>query len=311
MVIVGILLVFTIEAIGRPLILEILDLISFLLAGILSFSYYNLPARWIEKQFSLPHGLSLVFGFMLIWFLSETIFYYLVRLVTPKLLKIYIPGSKFLSVIPAFLRSLVFVSIALVMLATFPIQPMVKKAVLDSKIGSQIVKRVSALEKPVKQVFGGVANDSLTFFTIEPKTDERVNLGFQTDKVSVDIVSENIMIDLLNKERVNRGLKSLQAEEKLTDVARSHSTDMFKRGYFSHYSPQNQTVANRVLNAGVDFLVVGENLAYAPTVELAFQGLMNSPGHRANMLSADFNKVGIGAIDGGIYGKMFTQVFTN
>jgi uncharacterized protein YkwD len=52
-------------------------------------------------------------------------------------------------------------------------------------------------------------------------------------------------------------------------------------------------------------------LAYAASVDLAHNGLMRSPGHRANILSADFGQVGIGVIDGGIYGKMFTQEFTN
>jgi len=41
------------------------------------------------------------------------------------------------------------------------------------------------------------------------------------------------------------------------------------------------------------------------------QGLMNSPGHRANILNPNFHKIGIGVIDGGIYGKMYTQEFTN
>jgi uncharacterized protein YkwD len=58
-------------------------------------------------------------------------------------------------------------------------------------------------------------------------------------------------------------------------------------------------------------LVIGENLAYAPNLELAHTGLMNSEGHRANILSPDFNKVGIGIEDGGVYGLMVTQVFSN
>jgi len=44
---------------------------------------------------------------------------------------------------------------------------------------------------------------------------------------------------------------------------------------------------------------------------LAMQGLMNSPGHRANILSPSFHKVGIGVLDAGIYGEMFVQEFTD
>lgn len=305
------LAVFSLEAIGRPLLLEFLDLISFLLAFFLSFRYYNLPAGFLENQFSVPHGLSLALGFMAIWFLSETLFYLILRVFLPKLPNIVFPGSSLLSVIPAFLRSLIFVALTLVLIATFPIQPQIKQAVLDSKTGSYILKNAYALEQPVKNVFGGVSNDTLTFLTIKPKTDEKVNLGFQTDKFSVDEADEGAMINLVNKERTSRGLKPLQFDLRLRDIARAHSADMFKRGYFSHYSPEGKTVADRAADAGIDYLVIGENLAYAPSLDLAHQGLMNSPGHRANILSTDYGKIGIGIMDAGVYGKMFTQNFTN
>lgn len=311
LVIIGTLILFAFEALGRPLILEFLDLASFLLAGLLSFSYYNLPAKFIEGQFSIPHGLSLVLGFMAIWFLSESGFYILVRLILSRLSGFRIPGSRVLSAIPALLRGLVFIALVLVMVASFPIQPVIKKSVLDSKIGSQILKHAYYLEHPVKQVFGGVTNDSLTFLTIKPKTDERVNLGFQTSQYSPDEISENTMLNLVNSERVKRDLDALVYDGKLRTIARFHSADMFERGYFSHYSPEGLTVADRALEREVDFLVIGENLAFAPSLELAHQGLMNSEGHRANILSPDYKRIGIGAMDGGVYGRMFTQVFSN
>ncbi|MBI2196595.1 CvpA family protein [Candidatus Daviesbacteria bacterium] len=310
-VIAGILLAFALEAVGRPLILELLDLTSFVLAGLLSFNYYNLPARFFESRFSVPHGLSLVLGFMAVWFLSEVVFYLLARLFLQRTTRLKVPASRALSAIPALLRGLIFVALALVMVATFPIQPAVKKAVLDSRIGSQILRYAYALEQPVKQVFGGVANDSLTFLTIKPKTDQRVDLGFQTSEFSVDEKSEVAMVNLVNKERAARGLKALTLDVRLRAIARDYSGDMFRRGYFSHYSPEGLSVADRVLNAGIDFLVVGENLAYAPDVVSAHKGFMNSEGHRANILSEDYSKVGIGVMDGGVYGRMFTQVFAN
>ena len=76
--IIGVLLLFAIESLTRPFILELVDFLSFLLAGILSFSYYNLPARFFGSQFQIPHGLTLVLGFMTVWFVSEITFYFLV-----------------------------------------------------------------------------------------------------------------------------------------------------------------------------------------------------------------------------------------
>lgn len=311
LIILIVLLLFAFESLGRPLLLEVVDLVSFLLAFFLSFRYYNLPAKFFEKEFQIPHGLSLVLGFMAAWFLAEFVFYLAVRFFLPRILKIKIPSSEILSALPATLRGLVFIAITLVMIATFPIQPSIKKAVLDSRIGSQILKSAYGLEQPVKNVFGGVTNDSLTFLTIKPKTNERINLGFQTNQISLDSASETKMIEMVNYERTSRGLQALTFDSALREIARSHSEDMFRRGYFSHYSPEGKTVADRALSAGIDFLVIGENLAYAPSLESAHQGLMNSPGHRANILSPDYHKIGVGVVDGGVYGKMFTQVFTN
>lgn len=309
--IIGVLMLFVLESLGRSLVLELVDFTSFLLAGLLSFNYYNIPAGFFESQFKIPHGLSLVLGFMAVWFLSEVTFYLLVRIFWQGIEKFKIPGSRIFGVFPAFLRGLIFLAAVLVMVATFPVQPVLKRTILESKIGSQILKHAYALEQPVKAVFGGMSNDSLTFLTIKPKTDEKVILGFQTTKVSTDEESENKMIDLVNKERVSRDLKVLVSDEQLRLVARAHSVDMFRRGYFSHYSPEGASVADRMLNSRIDFLVAGENLAYAPDIEPAHKGLMNSEGHRANILSQDYGRIGIGVVDGGIYGKMFTQVFSN
>ncbi len=69
--------------------------------------------------------------------------------------------------------------------------------------------------------------------------------------------------------------------------------------------------ADRLDKQSIPYLIMGENLAYAPTESIAHTGLMNSPGHRANILSPEFGQVGLGVIDAGIYGKMFVQEFTN
>ncbi len=305
------LIFFSLEGIGRPFILELLDFLSFLLAFIFSFTLYNLPAKFLQTQFKISHGLSLVLGFMITWFLSEAIFYLLAKLIIPRLSKLKIWGFEKYSFIPAFLRGLIFIALSLVLISTFPIQPNMKKAVLNSKIGSRILKYSYGIEAPVKKVFGEAGNDSLSFLTIKPKADEKIDLGFQTSEFRVDRESEKNMVDLVNEERRHLGIQVLVSDEKLQTVARAHSEEMFKRGYFSHYSPEGESVADRAAKINIDFLVIGENLAFAPTLDLAHKGLMNSKGHRENILSTDYKKIGIGVIDGGVYGRMFTQVFTD
>ena len=119
------------------------------------------------------------------------------------------------------------------------------------------------------------------------------------------------MLALVNQERGQRGLKPLQADEALRAVARAHSRDMFARGYFSHISPEGRSPFDRIRAADIRFLAAGENLALAQTLPTAHQGLMNSPGHRANILRPTFGRIGIGVLDGGMFGLMVTQAFRN
>jgi uncharacterized protein YkwD len=61
----------------------------------------------------------------------------------------------------------------------------------------------------------------------------------------------------------------------------------------------------------VSYLLAGENLALAQTVPIAHRGLMNSPGHRANILRPQFGRLGVGVLDGGRFGLMITENFRN
>ena len=119
------------------------------------------------------------------------------------------------------------------------------------------------------------------------------------------------MLELVNRERAAAGLAPLAPDPELTEVARAHSTDMFARGYFSHITPEGRSPFDRMNAAGVKYQTAGENLALAPTLPIAHNGLMNSPGHRANILRPEFGRVGIGIMDGGARGLMVTQNFRN
>lgn len=120
---------------------------------------------------------------------------------------------------------------------------------------------------------------------------------------------ESRMLNLVNNERVSRGLQPLEIDMELVKLARMKSRDMITKGYFSHYSPTYGSPFNMMKNAGVDYMYAGENIAGAPTVDRAHTALMNSDGHRKNILNPNYTHVGIGIIDGGPYGKMFTQMF--
>lgn len=120
---------------------------------------------------------------------------------------------------------------------------------------------------------------------------------------------EQRMLNLVNSERAKNGLSPLKPNLKLTEVARIKARDMIQNKYFSHTSPTYGSPFDMMRKFGISFRTAGENLAGAPTVDTAHKNLMNSPGHRANILNGSFKEVGIGVVDGGPYGKMFVQMF--
>ena len=84
---------------------------------------------------------------------------------------------------------------------------------------------------------------------------------------------------------------------------------MFRLKYFSHQSPVSGSPFDRLKAAGVTYQRAGENLAYAQSVTVAHRGLMQSPGHRANILMPEYTRIAIGIVSAGPYGRMFTQMF--
>ena len=210
---------------------------------------------------------------------------------------------------PAALNALLFMAFVLLFVVSLPLQPNLKQDIYDSKIGSALVAQATILEKPLNSIFGPITKQGLTFLTVRPEDKGSIDLKFTQSELTIDYMSEKEMFNLVNQQRELAGAKSLIWDEKLASVGRSHSKDMFERGYFSHYSPEGEDVGDRLLKNGIEYSYAGENLALAPNVNRAHTGLINSPGHKRNILDPAFSHIGIGAIDGGVYGKMFTQVF--
>jgi uncharacterized protein YkwD len=227
------------------------------------------------------------------------------------------PSNRALAVIPGAVQGAIISAVLLTMLALLPIQNEMRQDVLKSAIGGRLVSATLALERPFEGIFGPAAQEALGFITVEPpaepgQTSEGgIELQFTVSDAKPDPADEEGMLELVNKERTSRGLDGLVMDEALRQLARSHADDMFRRGYFAHDTPEGKDPFDRMRDAGIVYGLAGENLALAPTLEIAHEGLMNSPGHRANILNPGFGKVGIGVLDGGVYGKMFVQEFTD
>ncbi len=126
--------------------------------------------------------------------------------------------------------------------------------------------------------------------------------------------AERRLLALVNRDRQAAGLTALLWDDKVTAVSRAHSEDMKKTKIVAHISPTTGSAADRVRVAGIKTALVLENVARAYGVGEAHAGLMNSPGHRANVLAPLATHVGIGVVLGdevsGRREMFLTQVFT-
>lgn len=118
------------------------------------------------------------------------------------------------------------------------------------------------------------------------------------------------LLDLVNKERKRAGLNLYIMDNALQMVARAHSADMVKRDFFDHKNPDGESPFDRMTKAGIKYMKAAENVAYNSSVAEIHKSLMNSPGHRKNIMNPQLGSIGIGIVNSK-YGLMATQVFKN
>ncbi|MCI9070551.1 MAG: hypothetical protein HFJ13_08055 [Clostridium sp.] len=112
---------------------------------------------------------------------------------------------------------------------------------------------------------------------------------------------ENEIFNIVNKERINAGLPTLVYNSTMKKYARIKSKDMGDNNYFSHEDLNGNLITVQMKNDGVSYRAWGENIAWISgtfnATEIATRFMnnwMNSAGHRANILSDNFNEIGIG-----------------
>jgi uncharacterized YkwD family protein len=125
-----------------------------------------------------------------------------------------------------------------------------------------------------------------------------------------DAKIESEVVTLVNQERAKLGLAPLKNNIDLSNVARTKSKDMATNNYFSHTSPTYGSPFDMMKKFGITYSYAGENIAMGqPTAASVMEGWMNSPGHKANILSENFTEIGVGIAtdeNGSIY---WTQQF--
>lgn len=299
----------------KGFILGILDLLALGLSLIGTFLLYPFLADFITKYIYAESTWTLPISFIATYLILRL----LIGLIINRILSDipaeshYRGTNRVLGLVPGFVNGVIYATIVAALLLAIPLGSTISGETRDSKLVTKITVPANWLEEKLSPVFDKAVERTMNRMTVKPGTEEFVELPFTVveDKQSIREELERQMLSLVNAERIKEGLNTLKPDPELTAVARQHSRDMFKRGYFSHVAPEGKGPFDRMREAGVKFSHAGENLALAQTLDLAHSGLMHSPGHRANILRPQFGRLGIGIIDGGMYGLMISQEFRN
>jgi hypothetical protein len=107
---------------------------------------------------------------------------------------------------------------------------------------------------------------------------------------------EQEIVRLVNNERRARGLAMLSIDERLRQAARKHSVRMADAGQVEHQLAGEAKLSLRLGETALRFDASGENVALTSNAARAHTALMNSPGHRANILDTEFNSIGVGVV---------------
>ncbi|MFA6665579.1 MAG: CvpA family protein [Armatimonadota bacterium] len=273
--------------------------------------YAPLGRLFISAGLRRPYAEPL--AFILLWLLASVVYFGIGNRAIRRVPR-HIWGSgvnKALGMFPWLIHGLIIATLVLALLSVTYTSRSFQSALNRSILARGLLQAVTPAVAKGIAIFGQLVQDNCGFLTVNPIKEERVMLGYRVPDPVPDTAAEAQMLGLVNAERTRRGLRPLVMDESLRRVARAHSADMFRRGYFSHESLGGASPFARIRRGRARFTAAGENIALSPTVNMAQSGLMKSAGHRENILRPVFGRVGIGVVRGGIHGMMFTQDFTN
>jgi uncharacterized protein YkwD len=297
----------------KGFIIGTLELLMFIVGIVLTFLFYPYIATFLEKHASnlgiwtVP--LSFIIGLIIIRIILSIIVNQILRVI-PATAHAN-TANHALGILPGAVNGVMWATIISALLLSIPLSDGLSEKTRKSLFAEKMADKVEWLDEKFSPVFDEAVNKTLNKLTVDPKSEKTVSLPFKDDNPKVREDLEAKMLVLVNAERQKVGLKPLEFDPEMLEVARRHSRDMFARGYFSHITPEGLSPFDRMKKLKVRFLAAGENLALGQTLNICHRGLMNSPGHRANILNRAFGRVGIGILDGGFYGLMITQNFRN
>jgi uncharacterized YkwD family protein len=183
-----------------------------------------------------------------------------------------------------------------------PVTPAQKPAVPAEKPAAPVQKPAAPVQKPAAPVQKPVA----------PAEKPAAPAQNNTSVPSSNLTYEQKVVELVNVERQKAGLPALKMDAAISNAARAKSKDMAVNNYFAHQSPTYGSAGDMLRQFGISWRAWGENIAAGQsTPEIVVNAWMNSPGHRANILSSNFNKIGVGYATNASGRPYWTQIFTD
>lgn len=311
--------VFALDGLRRGLVLGALELVGIGLTLAAAVSLYPFVGTLLTEQVELPGPIANVVAFLTLVALGAgltTLVGALVRSAVRPVMATLPPVrllDAFGGLAPGFVKGAVVIALFAAGIRALPMATELKRVFDESSVITRTAPLGALVAPDLPPLLGRLGLD-LTVLAPPPQAPASPGRTIQLPpnlKPTLDPAAEARMLDLVNRERAAQGLGLLAVDERLRQAAREHSEEMVRLSYFAHESPVHGSPFDRMVRAGARFGAAGENLAFAPTVEAAHRGLMNSPEHRKNILTPQFRRVGIGVVTAGSWGKMFTQNFAD
>jgi uncharacterized protein YkwD len=298
----------------RGFILSMLDLVRWLGSWMAGLFLYRPVSVWLGAWTDWTETWRNPIAFILVAFLVSILIQGLGRSLLRRLRRDVHEHqvNRAMGMLPGLVNGFILAAILSALLFAMPFADGLSTASEESTLANYLAGYTDQLETALVPIFDPAVRQTLDRLRlVEPGSTELFELPYRVENAPPAPALETQMLELINRERAAAGLDPLEPDPELTEVARRHSADMFARGYFSHNTPEGKDPFDRIRESDVSFRTAGENLALAPTLHIAHTGLMNSPGHRANILHPRYGRVGIGILNGGPRGLMVTQNFRN
>lgn len=311
--------VFALDGLRRGLLLGVVELVGIALTLAATVSLYPFVGTLLTENLGASGPIANVLAFAALIGLGlglTTLIASIVRTVLGPIVGV-LPPIRLLDALgglaPGFVKGAVIIALFAAGIRALPMAAELKRVFDGSSVIAQTAP-IGALVAPDLPPLLGRLGLDMAVVAPPPQASSAPGRTLQLPpgvRPEVDPVAESAMLDMLNRERVTQGLVALSVDERLRQAARDHSDEMIRERYFAHESPTYGSPFDRMLRAGARFGAAGENLAFAPNVETAHRGLMNSPDHRKNILTPAFRRIGIGVMRAGAWGRMFTQNFAD